>query len=82
MRRGRRIAEAGLSAGLRGGIAIYRWTVSPLLWFVGVRCRFEPSCSAYGMEALRKYGPWKGTWMTIRRIGRCHPWHPGGYDPP
>jgi hypothetical protein len=44
-------------------------------------CRFEPSCSQYGVEALQKYGVFKGGWLTIKRIGRCHPFHPGGYDP-
>jgi len=44
-------------------------------------CRFEPSCSQYGVEALQKYGVFKGGWLTIKRIGRCHPFNPGGYDP-
>ena len=44
-------------------------------------CRFTPSCSQYGIEAIQKYGTFKGGWLTIKRIGRCHPFHPGGYDP-
>ena len=44
-------------------------------------CRFEPSCSQYGYEAIERHGVVKGGWMTIRRLGRCHPFHPGGYDP-
>lgn len=44
-------------------------------------CRFTPSCSHYGIEALKKHGPIKGSWLTLRRIGRCHPWGPSGYDP-
>lgn len=44
-------------------------------------CRFTPSCSQYGIEAIQKYGVFKGGWLTIKRIGRCHPFHPGGYDP-
>ncbi|MCP5094818.1 MAG: membrane protein insertion efficiency factor YidD [Chloroflexi bacterium] len=44
-------------------------------------CRFHPSCSHYGYEAIEKYGLLKGGWMSIKRIGRCHPFHPGGFDP-
>jgi len=44
-------------------------------------CRFTPSCSQYGVEAIQKYGALKGGWLTIKRIGRCHPFNPGGYDP-
>ncbi|MFF4771742.1 membrane protein insertion efficiency factor YidD [Microtetraspora fusca] len=59
-------------------IRFYRAFISPAL---GPRCRFEPSCSAYGMEAIAVHGAVRGSWLTIRRIGRCHPFHPGGYDP-
>ncbi len=44
-------------------------------------CRFSPTCSQYAVDALRKYGAWRGGWMALRRICRCHPFHPGGYDP-
>jgi putative membrane protein insertion efficiency factor len=45
------------------------------------RCRFHPSCSAYALEALEVHGAARGTWMAVRRVGRCNPWHPGGLDP-
>jgi uncharacterized protein len=60
-------------------VIIYQWTLSPLL---GQRCRFEPSCSAYFIVAVQKYGAIRGTLRGLARITRCHPFHPGGYDPP
>lgn len=59
-------------------VRIYQVTISRL---VGPCCRFKPSCSQYMIDALRKKGPVKGLWMGVRRILRCHPFHPGGYDP-
>ena len=59
-------------------IRLYQLTVSPLL---GPRCRFYPSCSQYALEALRAHGALAGSWFALRRLLRCHPWHPGGYDP-
>lgn len=56
----------------------YRLFVSPLL---GPRCRFYPSCSAYALEAVETHGAARGSWLAIRRLARCHPWHPGGFDP-
>ena len=63
---------------LLGLVALYRVAISPWL---GANCRFEPSCSAYAMEALRVHGAFRGTWLTAKRIGRCHPWGGSGYDP-
>ena len=59
-------------------IRVYQLAISPML---GNRCRFYPSCSEYSMEALRRHGLFRGLWLTVRRVGRCHPWHPGGFDP-
>ena len=59
-------------------IAGYRRFVSPLL---GARCRFAPSCSEYAITALTEHGAARGLWLAVARIARCHPFHPGGYDP-
>ena len=63
-------------------IYLYRTTLSPVLKYCfGVGCRFHPTCSHYAEDALRKYGAWRGSIMAARRLGRCHPWHEGGFDP-
>lgn len=59
-------------------IRAYQYLVSPML---GPSCRFTPTCSEYAVEALKKYGVIKGGWLSVKRVGRCHPWHDGGYDP-
>jgi len=59
-------------------IGVYRTWISPLL---GPRCRFIPSCSAYGLEAISRHGALRGSWLTLRRLLRCHPWTPCGCDP-
>lgn len=64
---------------LIGCIRVYQWTISPLL---GNVCRFHPSCSRYMVEALRKYGLVRGLIKGTGRVFRCHPWNPGGFDPP
>jgi putative membrane protein insertion efficiency factor len=56
----------------------YQLAISPLL---GPRCRFYPSCSHYAIEAIEAHGALRGSWLTFKRIGRCHPWNPGGFDP-
>ncbi|MFT6104282.1 MAG: putative membrane protein insertion efficiency factor [Paracoccaceae bacterium] len=63
---------------LAAPIHAYRFVFSPL---VGRNCRYLPTCSAYGLEALQKHGAVKGGWLALRRIGRCHPWGGDGYDP-
>lgn len=61
-----------------GLIRLYQMTLSKIL---PPSCRFYPSCSQYGYEAIRKYGFFKGGWLTVKRLVRCQPFHPGGYDP-
>lgn len=56
----------------------YRILISPLF---PPTCRFRPTCSQYALEAVERFGPWLGGWLAMRRILRCHPFHPGGYDP-
>ncbi len=59
-------------------VKLYRRLLSPVL---PRACRFYPSCSTYAVEALRRHGAARGSWLTLRRLGRCHPVHPGGLDP-
>ena len=59
-------------------VRAYQMLVSPLF---PPACRYYPSCSNYAIEALEKYGAWRGGWMAVRRIARCHPFRPGGFDP-
>jgi putative membrane protein insertion efficiency factor len=60
-------------------VKLYRVVLRPVL---PPLCRFQPSCSEYMILSVRKYGPFRGAWKGVRRICRCHPWSPGGYDPP
>jgi putative membrane protein insertion efficiency factor len=59
-------------------IRLYRYLISPLL---GPSCRFHPSCSMYAEEAIREHGLVRGSWLAVKRLGKCHPWHEGGIDP-
>ncbi|WP_308915821.1 membrane protein insertion efficiency factor YidD [Jannaschia sp. LMIT008] len=63
---------------LRGGVRAYQLILSPWL---GTNCRFQPTCSAYAMEALERHGALRGAWLAARRIARCRPWGGSGYDP-
>ena len=59
-------------------IRAYRYVLSP---WIGGQCRFEPTCSVYAMQAIELYGPWRGSWLALRRLLRCHPLCSGGKDP-
>jgi putative membrane protein insertion efficiency factor len=72
-----RLRNAGVEA-LSAPVRAYRYAISPM---TAPTCRFHPSCSVYALEALRLHGPLRGLAMTVARIGRCHPFHPGGFDP-
>tara|TARA_Y100000994_G_C15339908_1_gene296016 strand:+ start:176 stop:436 length:261 start_codon:yes stop_codon:yes gene_type:complete len=63
---------------LKSIILFYQYLISPIL---GPNCRFEPTCSAYSLQAIEKFGPFKGLWLSIIRIAKCHPWGKSGYDP-
>jgi len=64
-------------------LRFYRWAISPLLTALagGTICRFEPSCSQYAMEAVKNHGAFHGSWLTVKRLARCHPWGGCGHDP-
>ena len=67
-----------LSWPLIGLVKLYRVAISPWL---GMNCRFQPTCSEYAIEALQRHGVFRGSWLAAKRIGRCHPWGGSGYDP-
>ncbi|PTX93124.1 membrane protein insertion efficiency factor YidD [Spartobacteria bacterium LR76] len=65
-------------------IYTYRWTLKPALHVIcgpGCGCRYEPTCSQYALDAVREHGAWKGSWLALKRLARCHPWGGAGYDP-
>ncbi len=73
-----RLIRIGLSALFTGLIRVYQYVISPV---IPASCRFFPTCSAYGIQAIRKHGPFRGGWLTLKRIAKCHPWGPHGNDP-
>jgi putative membrane protein insertion efficiency factor len=79
MRRLASLVRRFCAAALIACVSTYQLCLRPILPAV---CRFYPSCSEYFILAVRKYGPLRGTAKGVRRFCRCHPWHPGGYDPP
>ena len=79
MREGRTLRRNVVARALILLIRVYQWTLSPLL---GNVCRFHPSCSRYAAACLEAHGALRGSWLALRRLLRCHPFHPGGYDPP
>lgn len=74
-----RLCDRAASAVLIAAVLVYKITLSPLL---GRHCRFQPTCSTYFRQAVEKHGAIRGAALGLARICRCHPWHPGGYDPP
>ena len=66
------------------GLRLYRWVISPVLSVLagpGCGCRYHPTCSVYAMEAVKRFGVWRGGWLTVKRLARCHPWGGFGEDP-
>lgn len=70
--------RSGFSKFLIGLIKLYQVTLSP---YIGRSCRYTPTCSNYGIEAIQKHGPLKGSWLTLKRVLSCNPWGGSGYDP-
>ncbi len=73
-----RLINAAFARLLIALVLLYRLTLGRVM---GGHCRFEPTCSQYAIDAVGRHGPWKGFWMALRRIARCHPWGGRGYDP-
>lgn len=73
-----RAAQSLVKSLVKAPIHAYRWTLKPL---IGLECRHLPTCSEYALEAIDRNGAWRGTWLTLARVCRCHPWGTHGYDP-
>ena len=73
------LVSKAMTALLMGIIRFYQLTLSP---FIGGQCRFHPTCSNYALDALASQGPLRGSWLALKRLLKCHPFHPGGFDPP
>lgn len=77
----RRRSRGPVSAAAIGALWLYKRTLSPLFYFLGARCRHAPTCSEYAAEAFRRHGAWRGFWLSLSRIARCHPFGSSGFDP-
>ncbi len=62
-------------------LAIYQRLLSPIFHALGARCRFHPTCSQYAIDSVKLHGAARGSWLALKRLSRCHPFHPGGFDP-
>ena len=71
-------ASRAVAAVLMGMVRLYQITLSP---YIGGQCRFHPTCSNYALDALANHGPLRGSWLALKRLLKCHPFHPGGFDP-
>ena len=74
-------AKGPVSGLMIGALRVYQLTLSPVFYAIGIRCRHEPTCSAYSMQSIRGQGPWRGFWLTFGRLGRCRPGGTFGFDP-
>ncbi len=73
------LASKAMTAFLTGAVRLYQLTLRP---YIGGQCRFHPTCSDYALEVLENHGPLRGSWWALKRLLKCHPFHPGGFDQP